>query len=116
MERVDLAVVGASFAGLSVARSAARRGLRTVVLERKPRLDAGIRTTGLFVAEAAEEFPLPPSLSRAIEGVCVGYRLSVTSTERESAGSTATPNDRSKTGVSDNVYRTLPRTRSQLFM
>ena len=36
--RYDLAIVGASFAGLAAAERAAQRGLRTVVLERKERV------------------------------------------------------------------------------
>lgn len=46
MVGLDLGIVGASFAGLSCARAAAARGLRTVVYDRKPRPGARIRTTG----------------------------------------------------------------------
>lgn len=55
----DLAVVGAGFAGLACARSAAARGLRTLALERRPRAGSAIRTTGLLVKEAAERWVCP---------------------------------------------------------
>ena len=45
----DLAVVGAGFAGLACARSAALRGLSVLVLERQARAGQVIRTTGLLV-------------------------------------------------------------------
>ena len=50
----DLAIVGGSFAGLVCARSAALRGLRTVVLERQPAPGHRMHTTGLLVKEVAE--------------------------------------------------------------
>lgn len=36
MNRYDIAIVGAGFAGLACARVAAERGLRVVVIEKKP--------------------------------------------------------------------------------
>jgi digeranylgeranylglycerophospholipid reductase len=69
LRRVDLVIVGASFAGLVCARAAACRGLRTVVIEAKPEPGARIHTTGILVKEAAEEVDTPPQFSRAIHKV-----------------------------------------------
>jgi flavin-dependent dehydrogenase len=65
----DLAIVGASFAGLCCARSAALRGLRTVVLDLKPSAGSRVQTTGLVVKEAAERWEIPSRLTRAVRGV-----------------------------------------------
>lgn len=65
----DLIVVGAGFAGLACAQSAARRGLRTWVLERKPVVGTRVHTTGLLVKELAEEWDVPLRLTRKIHGV-----------------------------------------------
>jgi flavin-dependent dehydrogenase len=65
----DLAIVGASFAGLSCARSAALRGLRTVVLDHKPAAGFRVQTTGLVVKEAAERWEIPSRLTRVVRGV-----------------------------------------------
>lgn len=67
--QADLVIVGASFAGLICARTAAQRGLRTVVIEAKADPGARIHTTGILVKEAAEEVDTPPRFSRAISGV-----------------------------------------------
>ena len=66
---VDLVIVGASFAGLICARTAALRGLKTVVIEAKEEPGARIHTTGILVKEAADEVDTPPQFSRAIHGV-----------------------------------------------
>lgn len=66
---VDLAIVGASFAGLICARTAALRGLSTVVIEAKNEPGARIHTTGILVKEASDEVDTPPQFSRAIHGV-----------------------------------------------
>ena len=66
---VDLVIVGASFAGLICARSAALRGLKVVVIESKSDPGARIHTTGILVKEAAEEVDTPAKFSRAIQGV-----------------------------------------------
>ena len=66
---VDLVIAGASFAGLICARTAALRGLRTVVIEAKSEPGARIHTTGILVKEAADEVDTPPQFSRAIHGV-----------------------------------------------
>ena len=65
----DLVIIGASFAGLAAAKTAAMRGLKVAVLDAKP--DAGHRaaTTGILVKEAAEEFDVPHSLTRRVYGV-----------------------------------------------
>jgi flavin-dependent dehydrogenase len=65
----DLAIVGAGFAGLSCARSAALRGLKTIVIERKEWPGARIHTTGLIVKEAAERWEMPARIARPVHGV-----------------------------------------------
>jgi digeranylgeranylglycerophospholipid reductase len=67
--RCDLVIVGASFAGLVAARTAAMRGLNVVVLEAKPDAGARVATTGILVKEATEEVDLPHNLMRRIYGV-----------------------------------------------
>lgn len=68
-EQNDLTVIGAGFAGLACARTAAAEGMKTVVLERKPCPGTNIRTTGILVQEAANFLKLPKHLSRKISGV-----------------------------------------------
>ncbi|MGH6931839.1 MAG: NAD(P)/FAD-dependent oxidoreductase [Dongiaceae bacterium] len=65
----DLAIVGAGFAGLVCARSAALRGLRTLVVDRKPEPGARVHTTGILVKEVAERWEVPSRLTRRIHGV-----------------------------------------------
>ncbi len=68
----DLIVVGASFAGAACAITAARRGLRVCVLERKRDPGDKLRTTGIIVKEAAEGTllqRLPAPLTRRTEAV-----------------------------------------------
>jgi len=65
----DLVIVGASFAGLVAARTAAMRGLRVAVLEAKPDAGARVHTTGILVKEAAEEIDIPHHLTRRVHGV-----------------------------------------------
>ena len=65
----DLVVVGASFAGLVAARTAAHRGLKVAVLDAKKEPGARVRTTGIIVKEAAEETDIPSSLTRKISSV-----------------------------------------------
>jgi digeranylgeranylglycerophospholipid reductase len=67
--RFDLLVVGASFAGLVAARTAAMRGLRVAVLEAKASAGARVATTGILVKEAAEEIDIPHRLTRRVHGV-----------------------------------------------
>jgi flavin-dependent dehydrogenase len=65
----DLVIIGAGFAGLSCARTAALRGLRVAVLDSKPEPGARVRTTGILVKEATDDFDVPASLTRKIRGV-----------------------------------------------
>lgn len=69
VERYDLVVVGASFAGLIAARTAAMRGLKVAVLEAKPDAGHRVATTGILVKEAAEEIDIPHALTRRVYGV-----------------------------------------------
>src|SRR3954454_8882934 len=65
----DLLIVGASFAGLVAARTAAMRGLDVVVMDAKPEAGARVATTGILVKEAAEEIDVPHQLTRRVHGV-----------------------------------------------
>lgn len=69
MRRFDLIIVGASFAGLACAKTAALRGLKVAVIERKRDPGLSVRTTGILVKEAAEETDIPARLTRLIRGV-----------------------------------------------
>jgi flavin-dependent dehydrogenase len=69
MRDVDLVIVGASFAGLVCARTAAMRGLSVVVIEAKQSPSARIHTTGILVKEADEEIDTPPAVARAVHKV-----------------------------------------------
>jgi geranylgeranyl reductase family protein len=64
----DLVIVGASFAGLIAARTAAHRGLKVCVLDAKKEPGARVRTTGILVKEAADETDIPAHLTRRIPG------------------------------------------------
>ena len=55
----DIAVIGAGLAGLQCARLLGARGLRVVLLDRKPSVAAPVHTTGIFVRKTWEDFPLP---------------------------------------------------------
>ena len=68
-DRFDLVVVGASFAGLVAARTAAMRGLKVAVLEAKPEAGHRVATTGILVKEAADEIDIPHELTRRVHGV-----------------------------------------------
>lgn len=65
----DLVVVGASFAGLVAARTAAMRGLKVAVLDAKREAGHRVATTGILVKEAVEEVDLPHWLTRRVYGV-----------------------------------------------
>src|SRR6202012_517980 len=69
IQRFDLVIVGGSFAGLACARTAALRGLKVAVLDAKPEPGARVRTTGIVVKEASDEFDLPAGLMRKVHGV-----------------------------------------------
>lgn len=64
----DLIIVGASFAGLIAARTAAHRGLKVAVIDAKKEPGARVRTTGILVKEAADETDIPANLTRRIPG------------------------------------------------
>ena len=65
----DLLFIGGSFAGLSGARTAALRGLKVGVIDAKPEPGARVRTTGILVKEATDDFDVPAHLMRKIRGV-----------------------------------------------
>jgi digeranylgeranylglycerophospholipid reductase len=65
----DIVIVGASFAGLAAARTAAMRGLRVIVIDAMPRPGARIHTTGILVREAIDEIDIPSRLTRRVPGV-----------------------------------------------
>ena len=65
----DLVIVGASFAGLAAAKTAAMRGLQVAVLEAKPSAGHGVKTAGILFSEAAEEVDIPHALTRRVYGV-----------------------------------------------
>ena len=65
----DLVIVGASFAGLAAARTAASRGLSVAVIEAKREAGARVHTSGILVREAMEEIDIPHRLTRRVPGV-----------------------------------------------
>ena len=65
----DLIIVGASFAGLVAARTAAHRGLRVAVIDAKTEPGARVRSTGILVKEAIDECDVPALLTRKIPAV-----------------------------------------------
>ncbi|MCV0368726.1 NAD(P)/FAD-dependent oxidoreductase [Filomicrobium sp.] len=65
----DLVIVGASFAGLVAARTAAMRGLKVAVLDAKHGAGHRVATTGILVKEAVEEIDIPHALTRRVYGV-----------------------------------------------
>ena len=69
IRKYDLVIVGGSFAGLACARTAALRGLKVAVLDAKKEPGARVRTTGIVVKEASDDFDLPARLMRKVRGV-----------------------------------------------
>ncbi|HEY1707295.1 MAG TPA: NAD(P)/FAD-dependent oxidoreductase [Rhizomicrobium sp.] len=69
VQKFDLAIVGGSFAGLAAARTAALRGLKVAVIDSKAEPGARLRTTGIVVKEASDDFDLPANLMRKVRGV-----------------------------------------------
>lgn len=67
--KFDLLIVGASFAGLAAARTAASRGLNVAVIDAKREPGARVHTSGILVREAIEEIDIPHHLTRRIPGV-----------------------------------------------
>lgn len=59
MESYDVITIGAGLAGLQTSRLLAERGLRVLLIDRKPGLDRSIHTTGIFVRRTLEDFALP---------------------------------------------------------
>jgi flavin-dependent dehydrogenase len=81
----DLLIVGASFAGLAAARTAASRGLSVAVVEAKPDVGSRLHTSGILVREAIEEIDLPHRLTRTVPGVRL-YAPDLTSVDLFSPG------------------------------
>jgi len=50
----DLVIVGASFSGLVIGARAAELGLKTLIIERKIKVDADLRSSGILTSEAFE--------------------------------------------------------------
>lgn len=70
MHKTDLCIVGASYAGLACAVTAAASGLSVTVLEAKPIVGHQPHTTGILVQEAVAQLPnIPPLLVRPVRGV-----------------------------------------------
>jgi digeranylgeranylglycerophospholipid reductase len=95
MKEVDLVITGASFAGLACGKAAAERGLKTVILEKKPEPGAYPHTTGILVKEIADQWNFPRRYTRKIRGVRL-YSPSLKYIDLESPGysffATDTPN------------------------
>lgn len=70
MDRTDLCIVGASYAGLACASAAAASGLSVTLLEAKAEIGSRPHTTGILVQEALDHLPgLPAELIRPVAGV-----------------------------------------------
>ena len=69
IQRYDVVIVGGSFAGLACARTAALKGLKVAVVDSKTEPGARVRTTGIVVKEASDDFDLPARLMRKVRGV-----------------------------------------------
>ncbi|MGA9795552.1 MAG: NAD(P)/FAD-dependent oxidoreductase [Rhizomicrobium sp.] len=65
----DTVIVGASFAGLACARTLALKGLDVLVIDSKPEPGARVRTTGIMVKEATDDYDIPAHLMRKVRGV-----------------------------------------------
>jgi geranylgeranyl reductase family protein len=83
--KFDLVIVGASFAGLAAARTAASRGLSTAVIEAKREPGARVHTSGILVREAVEEIDIPHAFTRRVPGVRL-YAPNLTSVDLFSPG------------------------------
>lgn len=69
VQKFDLVIIGGSFAGLACARTAALKGMKVAVVDLKPDPGARVRTTGIVVKEASDDFDLPARLMRKVRGV-----------------------------------------------
>ena len=67
--RFDVVIVGAGFAGLAAAKTAASRGLSVAVIDAKREAGARVHTSGILVREAMEEIDIPHRLTRRVPGV-----------------------------------------------
>lgn len=65
----DAVIIGGGFSGLSCAQILAKKGLHTLVLEKKPWPGTKTHTTGIVVRELAESWNIPARLSKKIENV-----------------------------------------------
>ncbi len=81
----DVVIVGASFAGLAAAKTAASRGLNVLVIEAKREPGARVHTSGILVREAIEEIDIPHRLTRRVPGVRL-YAPNLTSADLFSPG------------------------------
>jgi len=81
----DVVIVGASFAGLAAARTAACRGLSVAVIDSKREPGARVHTTGILVREAIDEIDIPHHLTRRVPGVRL-YSPNLTSVDLVSPG------------------------------
>jgi flavin-dependent dehydrogenase len=59
VNQYDVVIVGAGLAGLQLARLLGRRGLRVLLVDRKPKIDQSIHTTGIFVRRTLQDFSIP---------------------------------------------------------
>lgn len=59
MEEFDVTIIGAGLAGLHCAHLLGKRGLRVLLVDRKPSLEHKIHTTGIFVRKTLEDFAIP---------------------------------------------------------
>ena len=84
----DVLVVGAGLAGLVAARDLAGRGARVKLVDAKPAVERGVRTTGIFVRRTLEDFELAedclgPAVRRVVLHSPGGRRLELESARDE---------------------------------
>jgi flavin-dependent dehydrogenase len=80
----DVVIVGAGLAGLVAARDLAGRGARVKLVDAKPAVDRGVRTTGIFVRRTLDDFELPenclgPAVRRVVLHSPAGRRIQLES-------------------------------------
>ncbi len=66
MNTYDVVIAGASFAGITCAKTLAKLGCSVLVIERKADVSKGIRTTGVLVDEAKDLIDVPDKLLKPI--------------------------------------------------
>ncbi len=59
MDECDVVIIGAGLAGLQCARELSKRGVSTLLVDRKNTLADAVHTTGIFVRRTLEDFDLP---------------------------------------------------------